>query len=162
MNGLTWAGVKTFSRCLAQATTPSWNDNRWITMRLTRLRPNCCLGSNEVYDFLGLDNCSWTGDIITNPPYRLAVDFVYKALRVIPGGNKVAMFLRLQFLEGKSRKDLFARFPPKVIYVSSSRILCAKNGDFARMQAAGGSAVAYAWFVWVKGLRQPTIVKWIN
>ena len=117
---------------------------------------------NEVYDFLGLDNCSWTGDIITNPPYRLAVDFVYKALRVIPDGNKVAMFLRLQFLEGKSRKDLFARFPPKVIYVSSSRILCAKNGDFARMQAAGGSAVAYAWFVWVKGLRQPTIVKWIN
>ena len=117
---------------------------------------------NEVYDFLSLDNLSWNGDIVTNPPYRLALDFIYKALRIIPTGNKVAMFLRLQFMEGKGRKDLFMRFPPKVVYVSSSRIRCAKNGDFARMAADGGRAVAYAWFVWEKGRRQPTIIKWIN
>ncbi len=102
------------------------------------------------------------GDIITNPPYKHATEFVYKALDLIPEGRKVAMFLKLQFLEGKKRKKLFLTHPPKVVYVSSSRLLCAKNGEFERMRAGGGSAVAYAWFVWVKGFKGDTIVKWIN
>ena len=117
---------------------------------------------NEIYDFLSLGNLSWKGDIVTNPPYRLALEFIYKALQIIPHGNKVAMFLPLRFMEGKERKILFTRFPPRIVYVSSSRILCAKNGDFAKMLVAGGSAVAYAWFVWVKGCKLPTTVKWIN
>lgn len=117
---------------------------------------------NEVYDFLFIENTYWDGDIITNPPYKYAVEFVGKALSIIPSGNKVAMFLKVQFLEGKRRKQLFKVFPPKVIYVSSSRILCAKNGDFKRMMDGGGSAVAYAWYVWEKGYKGDTIVKWIN
>lgn len=72
------------------------------------------------------------------------------------------MFLKVQFLEGKLRKFLFTDFPPKTIYVSSSRILCAKNAEFERMKQGGGSAVAYAWYVWEKGYNGDTIVKWIN
>lgn len=117
---------------------------------------------NEVFDFLSIENQSWNGDIVTNPPYKYALDFIYKALQIIPDGHKVAMFLKVQFLEGKERKHLFTTFPPKVIYVSSSRILCAKNAEFEKMRQGGGSAVAYAWFVWVKGCKNDTIVKWIN
>ncbi len=105
---------------------------------------------------------AYNGDIITNPPYKYATEFVYKALELIPAGRKVAMFLKLQFLEGKKRKKLFQEHPPKVIYVSSSRLQCAKNGEFERMKAGGGSAVAYAWFVWVKGFKGDPIIKWIN
>jgi hypothetical protein len=112
-------------------------------------------------DFLAQSE-PFDGDIITNPPYKYASEFVYKALDLIPEGRKVAMFLKLQFLEGKKRKELFLKHPPKVIYVSSSRLLCAKNGEFEQMRAGGGSAVAYAWFVWVKGFKGDTIVKWIN
>lgn len=115
----------------------------------------------EGVDFLTQSE-PFDGDIITNPPYKYASEFVYKALDLIPEGRKVAMFLKLQFLEGKKRKELFLKHPPKVIYVSSSRLLCAKNGEFERMRAGGGSAVAYAWFVWVKGFKGDTIVKWIN
>lgn len=97
-----------------------------------------------------MENQQWDGDIITNPPYKYALDFIYKALQIIPDGHKVAMFLKVQFLEGKERKHLFKNFPPKVVYISSSRILCAKNADFKRMRENGGSAVAYAWFVWGK------------
>lgn len=104
----------------------------------------------------------WNGDIITNPPYKYAVDFIYKALELIPDGNKVAMFLKIQFLEGKSRRKLFDKYPPKTIYVSSSRLLCAKNAEFEKMIAGGGSAVAYAWYVWEKGFNGDTVVKWIN
>ena len=69
------------------------------------------------------------------------------------------MFLKIQFLEGKARRELFRQHPPKVVYVSSSRLLCAPNGDFTN---TNGSAVAYAWFVWEKGFKGDTIIKWIN
>lgn len=118
---------------------------------------------NEVFDFLGLDNQGmFEGNIITNPPYKYATEFIYKALSIIPNGYKVAMFLKVQFLEGKERKRLFTQFPPKCVYVSSSRILCAKNAEFEKMKAGGGSAVAYAWYVWEKGYKGDTIIRWIN
>ena len=84
------------------------------------------------------------------------------ALDISMDSTKVAMFLKLQFLEGKARKELFLKHPPKTIYVSSSRLLCAKNGDFEGMRAGGGSAVAYAWFVWEKGYKGRPRIKWIN
>jgi hypothetical protein len=118
--------------------------------------------TTEVLDFLSPDNNElWDGDIITNPPYKFAVDFIYKALELIPDGKKVAMFLKIQFLEGKERKKLFTKYPPKVVYVSSSRILCAKNANFEEKRKEG-SAVAYAWYVWEKGFKGDTVVKWIN
>jgi len=92
------------------------------------------------------------GDIITNPPYKYATEFVLKALESVPSGNSVYMFLKLQFLEGKARKKLiFDKHPPSHIYIFSERIACAKNGDFEGMKQSGGSAVAYAWFVWEAG-----------
>lgn len=112
-------------------------------------------------DFLNCDK-KFNGDIITNPPYKFATEFIYKALDIIGEGNKVAMFLKIQFLEGKARKKLFTTYPPKTIYVSSSRLLCAKNAKFDEMIAGGGSAVAYAWYVWEKNFKGETIIKWIN
>ena len=115
-------------------------------------------GYGDVQDFLGMDVADWDGDIITNPPYK----YIYRALSIVPDGRKVAMFLKIQFLEGKARRELFDKFPPKTVYVSSSRILCAKNAEFEKMIAGGGSAVAYAWFVWEKGYSGETVIKWIN
>ena len=117
-------------------------------------------GTGDV-NFLEI-NTIFNGDIVTNPPYKYAVKFIEHALDIIPTGNKVFMFLKLQFLEGKSRKELFKKYPPKCIYVSSSRILCAKNGDFEGMKKSGGSAVAYAWYEWEKGYTGDTIIKWVN
>jgi hypothetical protein len=116
----------------------------------------------DVYDFLILDDNMYDIDIITNPPYKYASEFIEQALKLVNVGRKVAMFLKVQFLEGKKRKILFQKHPPKVIYVSSSRLLCAKNGEFQKMIESGGSAVAYAWFIWVKGYQGDTILKWIN
>ena len=118
--------------------------------------------SNEVFDFLSMENQSFNGNIVTNPPYKYATEFIYKALSINPNGKKVAMFLKVQFLEGIERKKLFLNYPPKHIYVSSSRILCAKNAEFERMKQGGGSAIAYAWYVWEKGYKGNTILKWIN
>lgn len=113
-------------------------------------------------DFLQQKPQHFKGDILTNPPYKLAKEFIEHALEIIQEGNKVFMFLKLQFLEGKSRKELFKKYPPKCVYISSSRILCAKNGDFEKAKKNGGSAVAYAWYEWQKGYSGDTIIKWIN
>jgi len=119
-------------------------------------------GYGYEYDFLSAGNTDWKGHIVTNPPYKFASEFIEKSLSIVHEGCKVAMFLKVQFLEGKARKKLFEKYPPKVVYVSSSRILCAKNGDFKRMIAGGGSAVAYAWFVFEKGYTGETLLKWFN
>lgn len=67
------------------------------------------------------------GDIITNPPYKYAQEFVEHALSLVPVGRMVVMFLKLQFLEGKARKEMFSKYPPKRIWVSSSRLRCGKK-----------------------------------
>ena len=46
-----------------------------------------------------------TNNIVTNPPFSLALPFVKKALEL--SDNKVAMLLRIQFLEGKERYNFF-------------------------------------------------------
>lgn len=117
---------------------------------------------NEVFDFLSEDKEMFDGDIITNPPYKYATEFVRKALERVEEGHKVAMFLKVLFLEGKSRRELFKKYPPCRIYVCSGRIDCAKNGDFKALKENGGGALAYAWFIWRKGYKGETIVKWIN
>ncbi len=99
-------------------------------------------------------------DIITNPPYSKAQEFVEHALSILKENRKVAMFLKIQFLESKARRILFDKFPPKTIYVSSSRLKCAMNGDFEKY--AKSTAICYAWFVWQKGYKGDTVVKWIN
>lgn len=116
-------------------------------------------GYGDVANFLAPNNTQWYGDIITNPPYRYARDFVEKALRIIPFGNKVAMFLKLTFMESNARRDLFLNTPPKRIWVSSGRLACAKNGDF---KAHSTTAIAYAWYIWEKGWEGDTIIKWFN
>lgn len=114
----------------------------------------------------GIDFFEYTeifdGDILTNPPYKKALEFVIKSLDLITEGHKVFMFLKLTFLEGKTRyKELFSKKPPKSIYIFSQRIQCAKNGDFKKYSQGVGTAVAYAWYVWEKGYNGETTIKWI-
>lgn len=104
-------------------------------------------------------------DIITNPPYVQAAEFVEHAMDIITNGHKVAMFLKLTFLEGQGRRALFTKYPPKTVYVSVSRLGCAKNGEF-KIDKNGNlkadSAVAYCWYIWQKGFKGSPELKWFN
>ena len=115
-----------------------------------------------VADYLTWETDKKYDNIISNPPYSLGKEFVEKSIELLNDNGKLAMFLKVQFLEGKARKQLFEIYPPKTVYVSSSRLLCAKNGEFEQMIAGGGSAVAYAWFVWEKGYNGKTELQWFN
>lgn len=115
-------------------------------------------GYGKTQDFL-LCYDIWNGDIVTNPPYNQAQEFVEHALNLINENNKVCMFLKLTFLEGKKRKRLFEKKCLKHVYISTSRVNCACNGEFNDKTS---SAVAYAWFVFEKGYIGDPIIKWFN
>ena len=119
-------------------------------------------GYGKQFDFLKSKEHfkEFSGDIITNPPYKFAQEFIQMGLDLVSDGNKVVMFLRLQFLEGKARKKFFQENPPKKIYVSSSRILCAKNGEFDKYDKS--SVTSYAWFIWEKGYKGKPTIDWFN
>ena len=116
----------------------------------------------EIQDFLNT-NEKWKGDIIMNPPYSLATEFVTHALSLINDGSKIAAFLKVQFLESQSREKLFKEYPPKYMYVSVNRMRCAKNGDFGGKQGEnGGSALCFCWYIWEKGYKGEPTIRWFN
>lgn len=120
-------------------------------------------GCNDIHeiDFLAYQpkNGRNDMDIITNPPYKYAKEFVEHALDISMESVKVAMFLKLTFLESTGRRKMFEKYPPKKVYVASGRLKCAKNGEF---DSIGSSAAAYAWFVWEKGFTGKPTIEWIN
>ena len=120
-------------------------------------------GYGDVVDFLQTkdipEGCTC---ILTNPPYKYALDFIKHSLDLLPENGLCIMFLKTTFLEGQKRYDeLFSKNPPHYVLQFSRRVLCAKNEEFQRMKDGGGSAVSYAWFVWKKGYQGNTVIKWI-
>ncbi len=120
-------------------------------------------GCGEVKDFFDIKempkDCSC---ILTNPPYKYALDFIKHSLDILPNNGLCVMFLKTQFLEGQRRYDeLFSKNPPMFMFQFIKRVLCAKNADFQRMIDGGGSTVSFAWYVWKKGYKGDTIIKWI-
>jgi hypothetical protein len=104
-------------------------------------------GYGEVgHDFL-MERTLRAPAIVTNPPFKLAEQFVEHAIEL--GAEKVCMLLRLAWLEGVTRKALFRRTNLSRVWVSSRRLSFARGGTDT---GAGGSGmVAFAWFVWEKG-----------
>ena len=113
-------------------------------------------GYGDIKDLLSYEH--WHSDIITNPPYKNAVKYVKHCLDIVNDGAKVAMFLKITFLEGKERLKFFKKYPPKYVYVYSSRRLCSMNGEFDKYKS---TAICYCWFVWVKGFKGEPTIRWI-
>ena len=110
----------------------------------------------EIVDFLK-EKYDFDGDIITNPPYKYCTEFILNALDSIADGHKVAMFLKLQTLEGQKRYDeIYSKYPPKTVYVFVKRKKCFMNG----VDDGKNSAVCYPWLVWVKGDPNCTELRW--
>lgn len=86
--------------------------------------------------------CDWT---ITNPPFRLAEQFIKQAL--IGSKRGVAVIVRSAFLEGVGRySELFSVTPPSDILQFSERVVMHKG----KLSKNGSTATAYCWIVWRK------------
>lgn len=114
--------------------------------------------NDDTFDFFKIKDANYYCDILTNPPYKYAKEFVEKALDIQADGYYTIMFLKIQFLEGQGRKELFKKYPPKYIYVNSARQICYINGDMSKKMS---SASCYCWFIWEKGFNDEPIIRWI-
>ena len=102
-------------------------------------------------------NEKWSGDIVTNPPFKLAQEFIEHALDIIETRCRVYMLIKLQYLEGKARRELYDRKQLKTVYVFTNRLTCSRKCDFNE-----GSAVAYAWYEFEKDWNDEPKIKWIT
>lgn len=97
----------------------------------------------------------WT---ITNPPFRLAEQFIFHALERSVCG--VAMLVRSAFVEGIGRYErLFSVRPPTDILQFCERVPMVRG----RYDAKASSATAYCWLVWdLAEEGRPTRFHWIE
>lgn len=97
-------------------------------------------------------------NILTNPPFKLADDFIKKALQL--ADKKVAMFLPLSYLSGQARKkEIFDIEPPARVYVFSWRVQLKRAGWDGGQ--GGGGMMNFCWMVWDKDHKGPTEIHWI-
>lgn len=112
-------------------------------------------------DFLTHDYNRTFDNVITNPPFKYAKEFVEKGLEL--SNDKVIMLLKVQFLESQSRKDFLVNSPLKYIYVFSDRQSTLKDG-LERNPLTGkpwSTTLLLAWFVWEKDYTGEPIIRWI-
>jgi hypothetical protein len=112
-------------------------------------------------DFLTHDYNRKFDNIITNPPFSLAKEFVEKGLEIT--NDKVIMLLKIQFLEGQARKDFLMNSPLKYIYVFSARQSTLKNGLELNPlnNKPWSTTLLLAWFIWEKGYEGEPIIRWL-
>lgn len=120
-------------------------------------------GQDKVSDFLfhgSEDDAGEVDWIITNPPFRLAEQFIEKATRVARVG--CAFIVRTSFLESVGRYErLFKENPPEIVAQFTERVPMLKG----RVDPKGTTATSYCWLVWIMNTPQPwrkkTDFKWV-
>lgn len=99
------------------------------------------------------DRTDWT---FMNPPFRLAAEFIERALRLSRIG--VAVIVRTAFLEGIDRfETLFSVNPPWVVAIHTERVPMVKG----RYDPKVASATSYSWLIWRNDTSERLPTDWI-
>jgi predicted RNA methylase len=89
--------------------------------------------------------------VITNPPYKLAAQFVEHALELCP---LVIMLLPLTFIAGQRRAAILEAGSWARVHVFKNRLPRMHRAEWKGPRAT--STVEFAWFVWDRSHRGPT------
>jgi hypothetical protein len=113
-------------------------------------------------DVLTLEKPSLAQALVTNPPYHKDLPRQI-ALKGATEYDVTALFVRLTFLEGKKRKQLFSDHPPSDIIFLSDRIRFDSNiiEQVERKDQIGGM-IAYCWIIFRKDHCGPTQLRWVS
>lgn len=114
-------------------------------------------GYGIVADFLASPIQAASVDwVITNPPFRLAEDFIKRALIVARSG--VAILARTVFIESVGRyREIFEKTPPSKFAQFTERVPMVKG----RLDAKASTATGYAWIVWERDARSGPSLMWV-
>ena len=148
---------------------PACGDGRMAEAILNHPRGYCCAFSDvhdygyepkwfKLCDFVR-DPCPWPetqfNDVITNPPFDLAREFVRKALHVVyPQRGKVAILQRHEFDAPKANWPLFE--PP-----FAQKLILSKRPRWSTADKAS-PRFPYAWYVWDWRHEGAPIIRWLD
>lgn len=96
--------------------------------------------------------------VITNPPFKTAVEFAFRALALARQG--VALLVRTAWLEGGDRSgryELFSANPPRLIVQYAERVPMTRG----RWDPKASTATAYCWVIWRQERVERTEFRWI-
>jgi hypothetical protein len=94
--------------------------------------------------------------VITNPPFRLAEDFILHAIQLARIG--VAILARTVFLESSGRyRAIFQNTPPIHFAQFVERVPMVKG----RLDKAAKTATGYCWLVWNKRVAGSPRLGWV-
>lgn len=100
-----------------------------------------------IYDYLTAEPPQRIEGIVTNPPYKRALQFAEKALVEVP---YVALLVRSNFdVEGVKRMPFRARHPPTRIWRSARRLPMMHRYGWTGNRAP--SNTPHCWLVWERG-----------
>ena len=94
--------------------------------------------------------------IVTNPPFKIADDFVRKGLELCPS---VIILQRLMFLEGKGRSDIIDGHLVR-IHVFRNRLPMMHRAGWSGKSTS--SMAPYAWFIFSREKSGPTLLDRIS
>jgi hypothetical protein len=97
------------------------------------------------------------GAIVTNPPFKLAEEFVARALELSP---IVVMFLRLAFLESERRCHILENRGLARVHVFRKRLPMIHRDGWTGPKASSG--MAFCWMVWDCTHTGPTTISRIS
>jgi hypothetical protein len=112
--------------------------------------PTHFYGRDFLFERKAPDGCEC---IVTNPPYKLAGEFVAHALELCP---RVVMLLRLGFLESERRRPILDCGRLARVHVFRNRLPMMHRDGYSRTSEGGSSAIAFAWYSWDRAHTGPT------
>ncbi len=101
--------------------------------------------------------------IVTNPPFKLAEEFVHVALGMIPTGSRAAFLLPLVWMAGFSTKrDWLPQSPLRYILPISPRPSMPPGQVIVAGEKPGNGTKDFGWFVWQKGYQGSAEIEFLN
>lgn len=97
----------------------------------------------EIANYLTAPPCFEANGVVTNPPFKLGIEFARKAVQEF---DYVALLLRFNWLETPARKAFFAQSGLSRVWLSSRRLPAMHRHGYVGKKTS--SNTAYAWYVW--------------
>ena len=95
--------------------------------------------------------------IVANFPYNKIQEHTEHSLSILKDGEYLIELAKIQFLEGKARRKMFNKNPPKYVLVFSERIKCLADGK----DDTTSSAICFCWYIFQKGFKGLPQIDWI-
>jgi hypothetical protein len=114
-------------------------------------------------DFLNRNFTPEFSNIVMNPPFGRAEEFVREAIRITPDGGKVAAILPLVWVSGfSSKRDWLPHSPLHTLYPISPRPSMPPGKVIEAGIKPGNGTKDFAWLVWQVGYSGNASVRFMN